>query len=89
MKKKVASEAEFRRAIIQKAFYMGCDDQVKQLFNKYDNLLKGCTNNVERKQISYLGIVELYKLLDCYGGLTIGGVEILPPDPNANKDDDA
>lgn len=82
MSDKVASEAEFRKAIILQAKRMGCEQEVKQLFNRYDSLLKHCTNQKERKSIAHMGIVELYKLMDCYGGLSVNGNEIIPADNN-------
>lgn len=77
-KEKVATEAEFRKKIIALAKNLGCDIEVKRIFQKYDNLLKHCTNPKERQDIARLGITELYNYLDCYGGLTINGREIIP-----------
>lgn len=69
---KIASEAEFRHKIIDRAKWMGCQEDVIRIFQKYDQLLKYCTNEAERKNIQYLGVCEISKYMDCVS-LTING----------------
>jgi len=80
---KIAPEDLFRKKIIARAGYMGCDVEVRAIFQKYDNLLKYCTNEAERKNIAYLGVCELSKYMDCTS-LTIDGQIIY--DTEAEKD---
>lgn len=87
MKKKIKSEAETRRNILALAKSLGCDIEVRKIFERYDKLLKNCTNEVERKQISVMGAAELHRFLDCRGALVVDGQEILPADPNFKPED--
>ncbi len=43
------------------------------LFAKYDKLLRNCTNDKEREDISKLGAYEVYRLLGGGGELYING----------------
>jgi len=74
------NERETRAGILSLARKQKCVAEIKNIFNKFDSMLAGCTDVTERKHISMLGIVELYKALHVSGGLTINGVEILPAD---------
>lgn len=69
---KIAPEDVFRKKIIARATYMGCGVEVRSIFQKYDNLLKYCTNEQERQNIAYLGVCEISKYMDC-SSLTING----------------
>lgn len=81
--KDIKSEKEFRKDIITLAKKLGCDIEIKQIFDKFDVLLKNCKNLEERKQIAALGAIEIHKFFGCRGGLTINGVEVIPADPTA------
>ncbi len=81
---KIAPEDIFRKKIIERATWMGCGQEVKSIFLKYDNLLKYCTNEVERKNIAYLGVCEISKYMDC-SSLTIDGQVVY--DNEAEKED--
>ena len=92
MKKKITPEAESRAAVLKLAKAQGCEMEVKQIFEKYTRLLEKCTDQVEKKQIATLGLVELHRMLNCQGGLAvmnvkdgkvIGGEQILPDNPLA------
>ncbi|SRR5260221_2954790 len=69
---KIASEGEFRNKILNRAYHMGCSTEVKAIMDKYDELLKYCTNPVERYNIQRLGVCEISKYMDCTS-LTIDG----------------
>ena len=87
MKKKVKSEAETRKGILGLAKNLGCDVEVRKIFERYDKLLKNCTNELERQQISIMGTAELHRFLDCRGALVVNGQEIIPADPDFKPED--
>ncbi len=70
-------EDKSRENLLSHARQLGCEYEVKQIFNKYDALLRTCTNKSERDQIAILGIVELHKLLSFNTSLVINGQEVL------------
>lgn len=77
---KIASEQEQRRELLWLAKQQGCEQELRMILDKYDNLLRNCTNSVEKKHISYLGICEIHKLLNVSGGLSINGETIIEGD---------
>lgn len=70
---KVLNERETRRRLLTHARLVGCEKDMMLLFAKYDKLLKNCTNDKEREDISKLGAYEVYKLLGGGGELYIDG----------------
>jgi hypothetical protein len=76
--KKIRSEAESRKRVLDTATRLGCRHDVEMIFNKYDKLLKKCTNENERKHISVMGLVELHKFLQCSGPLVVNDQVVLP-----------
>ena len=82
---KVYSEEESIRRMYNLAARQGCLMEVKQTYEKYAKLVRLCKNDQERDQIATLGIIELHKLLNIKGGLTIDHKEVLPPDNNIDK----
>ena len=68
---KVVPENETRRRILQHARLVGCEKDMIILLDKYDRLLRNCTNDRERQDISKLGCVEVYKLLGAGGELYV------------------
>lgn len=57
---------------------LGYEHELLCLFDKYDNLLKTCRDDKERKAIGSMGVIEVSKLLDNgevgFGGsLTVNG----------------
>jgi len=84
---KVVSEVEFRRALLNQARNFGCYTDVVRLLDKYDKLIQNCTNEVEREHMGKVAIAELYKLFDCYGGLTINGEAVIPPEDVGKEQD--
>lgn len=70
---KILSERETRRRLLTHARCLGFEKDMLLLFIKYDKLLKNCTNEKERSDISKLGAVETYRLLGGGGELYIDG----------------
>ena len=70
---KVLNETDTRNRLLAHARLLGCEKDMLKLFNKFDKLLKKCTNEKERKDIGKLGTVEMYSLLGKGGELYIDG----------------
>lgn len=71
--KKVLPEQETRRRLLKHARFVGCEGDMKILFDKYDRLLRNCTNDKERVDIAKLGAYEMYRLLGGGGELYVDG----------------
>lgn len=76
-KHNIQSEREFREALLEKARTLGCEIELLMIFDKYDKLMRNCKNENERKDIGKLGAIEVYKLLDNYGPLSVDGQVIV------------
>ena len=70
---KVLPEHEARKRIMGHARLKGCERDMLLLFAKYDQLLRNCTNDRERNDISQLACVEVYRLLGAGGELYVNG----------------
>lgn len=77
MAKKVLSEYETRKNILEAARHFGCEGDVIEIFNKYDSLLKNCTNAKERHAISLMGNMEIHRLMSSDPGELIVGNKII------------
>ena len=73
---KVLSEKETRGRFLTRARKLGCEREMLMLFAKYDNLMRNCTNEEERKGISQLGAYEVGKLLG-FEELVVNGVPVI------------
>lgn len=71
LSKKILDERETRRRLLTHARMVGCEKDMLLLFNKFDNLLKNCTNDKERADIGKLGSLSVYKLLGGGGELYV------------------
>lgn len=69
----VIPEQETRRRMLAMAREQGCEKEMKLIFQKYDKLLRNCTNAKERADISKLGAYEVYRLLGGGGELYVDG----------------
>jgi hypothetical protein len=78
--KRVMSEEQTRNKRIQQAKEFGFHEDLMRIYNRYDNLLKGSTNEKERKQIAIMGNVEIHRLFNFRDALVVDGEEILPAD---------
>ncbi len=76
----VLPEKESRRRVMADAKRLGCDKEMFLLFSKYDNLLRNCTNEKERRDIAKLACVEVYRLLGGGGELYIDGQLVVKDD---------
>lgn len=85
MKNKAISEDKSRENLLSQARNVGCEMEVRQILNKYDQLLKNCKNKSERDQMAILGLVELHKLLSCTMPLVVNDKEVLPGNPVDSK----
>ena len=70
---KVLPEDETKKRILQFARERGCEYDVKRIYEKYEKLLKNCTNAKEREAISSMGCVEIYRYLGSGGQLYVNG----------------
>lgn len=61
---KMTDEKTYRTKLMAEANHKGCGKELKQLFDKFDALLRNCTNAKEREQIGMLGVLEVSKLID-------------------------
>jgi len=77
-KKKNSNEKESRESLLSLSNHWGCQGDVKKILDRYDRLLKNCSNEQEYHDISTMGLVELHKLLGCRGPLVVNGIEVLP-----------
>jgi len=61
---KMTDEKTYRTRLLAEAKYKGCEKELQQIFNKYDSLLRNCSNAKEREQIGMLGVLAVSKLID-------------------------
>lgn len=70
---KIIGEKETRANHLNYAKMLGCEKEFLQLLSKYDNLLRNCTNEKERKDIGQIGAMEVHKLFAFYKQLYVNG----------------
>lgn len=80
--KKIKSEAEMRKSILNIAKQLNCEGDIKKIFEKYDGYLRTATDPQERYLIGLSGVKELHTFLECRGALVVNGEVILPPQKN-------
>ena len=73
MSKKPLTEYETREKILNYSKMVGCEPEVRAIFNRVDLMLKNCTNQQERAEIAKYGVLEVYHILDSYGELEVNG----------------
>ena len=77
---KVKTEKESRNLLLEWARSYGAEDQLKKIFSRYDDLLKGCKTEEERKAVQAMGIVEIHNFFSGgstdQGTLTVDGKQI-------------
>jgi hypothetical protein len=74
----VIPERDYRLRLIEEAKWKGCEVELLQLFDKWDKVMRNCTNEEELKAMGKLGVLEVSNLLDGRylgrgGNLIIGG----------------
>ena len=72
-KLKVLDEKETRKKLFEYAKRRGFEQDLIRLLNKYDNLMKNCTNEKERKDIGKLGSYEVFCLFNKGGDFYVDG----------------
>jgi hypothetical protein len=77
MSKKILSEQETRKNMLEIARSLGCEGDVIELFAKYDKLMNNCTNVQELQAISVMGNIEIHRLLSSDPGELIVGNKII------------
>lgn len=73
LSKRVADERETRKKLLTHARLVGCEKDMLLLFAKYDKLMRNCTNEKERSNMSQLACVDVYRLLGGGGELYVNG----------------
>lgn len=68
---RVMPEDETRRKILNQARRLGCETEIRNIFNKIDKLMRNCTNESERLDIGKMGALEVYKMLGLYGKMYV------------------
>lgn len=77
MAKKVLSEKETRKNMLEIAAALGCEKDLLQIFAKYDNLLRNCTNPVEKQAIQVAGVEEIQFFLSSRPGyIMVNGKQV-------------
>lgn len=88
---KVKTEQQTRKDMLWLAKHQGCEMELRQIFERYDKMLRDNSDPVSRRQIAVMGSVEVHRLLNVRGGLAImntnqtgeivSGEQIIPHDP--------
>lgn len=68
---RIMPEGETRRKILLQARRLGCETEIRNIFEKIDRLMRGCTNESERLDIGRMGALEIYKMLGLYGKMYV------------------
>lgn len=76
----VTDEKDYRSKLIGVSRLLGCETELIMIFNKYDTILRNCTNKQEAEAIATMGVIEVSNLFD-NGNVGKGGSLIV----NGNK----
>lgn len=71
------NEQETRANLLEISRFLNCEQEVLQIFHKYDALLHKCTNMAEREAIALAGNEELHFLLSSKPGFMLVGNKII------------
>jgi hypothetical protein len=74
------SEKETRRRLMRDAIKYGFQKELQMIFNKYDRLMALCPNKKERDDMAKLGALEVVKLFDPQGSVSVDGQVIIRQD---------
>ena len=72
----VLDEKTYRGNLRMIARRMGCEQELLQIFSKYDGYLRNCTTQNEKEAIAKMGALEVLRLTD-NGDVGVGGKLIL------------
>jgi hypothetical protein len=70
---KTLNEKESREQLLGWARQYGAEAQLLKIFARYDDLLKGCKTEEERKSIQVMGNIEIHDFFGGNGALEVGG----------------
>lgn len=73
---KIMPEKEFRKRLLMMSRNMGCEREMLMLFAKADATMRKCTDAKERKDMSELFCLEVYRILGGGGELVVNGLLI-------------
>ncbi len=71
---KILNEKETRQKLIARARSLGIERDLLTILNKYDNLIRNCPDEKERKDMGKLGAYEVYNLFNKGGSLYVDGM---------------
>jgi len=60
----IIPEREYRMMLIEEAKFKGCEIELRQVFDKWDKLMRNCTNLEERAMMGKLAVLEVSNLMD-------------------------
>jgi hypothetical protein len=83
-KLKVLDEKDTRKKLMNYARQRGFEQDLIILLNKYDILMRNCTNEKERKDIGKLGSYEVFNLFNRGGDLYVDG-HLVYSDPDKKE----
>lgn len=82
-KPKIVNESDTRQKFLNRAFLLAGElgrNEIQKILDRYDAILKKCTNQQERINIAEMGLVELHRAFSVRGELVVNGKLILPAD---------
>jgi hypothetical protein len=79
------NERQTKNVVIALAREQGVEEQAKKIILKYENAIKGCRTEEERRHIAHQGLAELHLLIGCVGPLVADGKVILPASTGYNE----
>jgi len=71
--KKLLNEQETRKKLLESGRAWGFEGDLLKIFDKYDKLLKNCTNQQEREAIAAMGAQEINRLLGAADAIEVNG----------------
>ena len=83
---RVLQERETRKRFLMHARERDCEREMLILFAKYDGLMRKCTNQKEREDISKLACLSIYRLLGGGGQLYVNGQLVCDDEPKQDNE---
>lgn len=76
---KPTGEAETRRKFLTVAQWAGRQKEMLAIFNRFDKMMRDAKSEEQKKDMSKIGAIEVYKLLgECFASLKSSGVLTIP-----------
>ena len=70
---RLLNEKETRKKLLESGKAWGFEGDLLKIFDKYDKLLKSCSNPQEREAIAIMGAQEINKLLGAADAIEVNG----------------